>query len=176
MWRKISTFNYILFLIILFAGCTNANPALSIKLNPGIDTIEVNSEFNDAGAQATLNFRKHSVSIIQNDVDVTKVGTYSITYQTTYENITKTITRYVDVVDQTPPTIALNPGIDTIIINNKWIDAGVSITDNSQLDVSLEVVGEVIISSVGEYKVKYIATDKYGNKTEAIRYVNIITP
>lgn len=174
MLRKISLFS--LLLIVILSGCTNANPSLSIKLNPGIDTIEVNSEFIDAGARATLNHRKHSVSILKNDVDITKVGSYSITYQTTYENISKTITRYVDVVDQTPPMITLKPGIDTVVINNEWIDAGVSITDNSKLDVSIETFGKVIISSVGEYQIKYVATDEFGNQAEAFRFVNIISP
>ena len=166
-----------LFLVFLLVGCAVYEGSdLSIELNPGIDTVEVNTEFIDAGATATLGRTTHRVTILENTVDVTTVGTYHIIYQTVYHDTVKTLTRKVDVVDQTPPVIELNPGVDTIIRGEIWEDAGVTVTDNSELDVTVTVSGNVINTIAGEYVITYTATDAFGNTSEITRYVHVVPP
>ncbi|MBE0701405.1 MAG: DUF5011 domain-containing protein [Acholeplasmataceae bacterium] len=166
----------ILLVVLMMTGCVEGDPeSLSITLNPGTDTIEVNSSFLDAGAKATLNItRSHPVEVVENTVDITQVGTYRIVYETTYQNVTRSIFRVVHVVDETPPQIFLNSGVDTIFVNDVWEDAGVEVIDQSGLAVSLTVTGEVNISMIGEYQIYYIATDAFGNQSAITRYVSVI--
>ncbi|MBU1141506.1 MAG: DUF5011 domain-containing protein, partial [Firmicutes bacterium] len=112
--------------------------------------------------------------VIENDVDTSLVGIYTIIYQITYLEYEKTITRIVTVIDETPPNINLNPGVDTIVVGQAWIDAGVTAIDNSNLEVIITVTSYVIIEQPGEYQVIYQATDESGNSATIIRYVNII--
>ncbi|MFP4478373.1 MAG: immunoglobulin-like domain-containing protein [Candidatus Izemoplasmatales bacterium] len=166
----------ILILLITMVSCVDMRDpeTLNIELNPGVDTVEINTEFNDAGAKASLEGKSHPVQVIENNVDTSQIGTYEITYQTTFGDVTLEITRYVDVVDETPPSVTLNPGIDTVIKDTEWIDAGVDISDNSGLDVNLEKRGQVSISQIGEYQITYTATDSSGNQTTIIRFVHVI--
>jgi len=158
------------------SGCSSLNNSdhLSIELNPGIDTVEINSNFTDAGASAFLNDEYHPVEIISNSIDITEVGTYQIVYQTTYENKIIQITRYVDVIDETPPIITLNPGVDTIPINTKWIDAGITVQDNSQEDVSIIKDGQVYFKQAGQYQIIYTVIDENGNTSTITRFVYVV--
>lgn len=166
----------ILFLLLTMVSCVDIRDpeTLTLELNPGVDTVEINSEFTDAGANASLEGNSYSVEIISNNVDITQVGTYEIIYQTSFGDVTLEITRYVDVIDETPPTISLKPGVDTIIKDTEWIDAGVEVTDNSELDVTIEQRGQVSSSQIGEYQITYTAIDASGNESTIIRYVNVV--
>lgn len=172
MLRKI----LILILLLTMVGCVDIRDSqtLTLELNPGLDTVEINTEFTDAGARATLEGDSYSVEVIFNNVDITQVGTYEIIYQTSFGDKTLEVTRYVDVIDETPPTITLNPGVDTIFKDTEWVDAGVTATDNSELDVTIEQRGQVTSSQIGEYQITYTATDPSGNESTLIRYVHVI--
>lgn len=147
---------------------------LVIGLRQGIDTIEVNTTYVDPGAYAYLENKVYRVSVVVNQVDTTQVGSYTIVYRTTFKDRTLEITRYVDVIDETPPQVTLLPGIDTIYVGQTWVDAGVATSDNSGLAVEVEVQGEVITSQIGEYQIYYIVRDAYDNTTTKIRYVHVL--
>ena len=173
MLRK--TLVFILLFTMLGCVIDDRDPeTLTIELNPGIDTVEVNSSYTDSGAKAFVEGETHDVKIIKNTVDITKVGTYEIIYQTSFKTKTLEITRYVDVIDETPPNVTLNPGIDTITVKSIWTDAGVVVSDNSLLEVQIEIQGEVITDQIGEYQITYIVTDLYGNETRVTRFVSVI--
>ncbi|MDY0140192.1 MAG: DUF5011 domain-containing protein [Candidatus Izemoplasmatales bacterium] len=176
MKRKLFIIIPVLFTFFIFScSIVIKDPeTLNINLNPGVDTIEVNQEFKDAGATATLEGDSHPVSIIFSNVDITRVGTYEIVYQTKYNNITLETKRYVDVIDSTSPIITINPGIDTIVKNTEWIDEGVSVNDNSKLEVTITTEGYVTPSQIGEYHITYTATDIYGNESSITRFVYVI--
>ena len=61
-----------------------------------------------------------------------------------------------------------------ILVNNAWIEQGEEIdlinnslcADNFDAKPNCEVVGEYDINTIGEYNLKYIATDSSNNKTE----------
>ncbi|MCF7924863.1 MAG: DUF5011 domain-containing protein [Candidatus Izimaplasma sp.] len=168
----------ILFLIIIISfiliSCTATLDNISFKLNPGNDTVELNSEYDDPGATAKVFGLKYNYDIIENTVDTSKIGIYYIHYEFNHKEFTLTLMRIVTVVDETPPEIELNPGVDTIYLGQEWIDSYVSVTDNSQEEIDIEVIGEVNNLVVGEYTISYIATDGYGNETEISRIVNVV--
>jgi hypothetical protein len=173
MLRKIFVFLILLFTMV---GCVDIRDpeTLTLELNPGIDTVDINSEFTDAGAYATLEGKSRPVEITADNVDISQVGTYEITYQTSFGDIVLEITRYVDVIDETSPSISLNPGVDTITLGTVWEDAGITVTDNSELDVTINHTGQVSSSQIGEYQITYTATDAYGNESTIIRYVHVV--
>jgi peptidoglycan/xylan/chitin deacetylase (PgdA/CDA1 family) len=63
----------------------------------------------------------------------------------------------------------------TIPINTTFSDPGVDAFDIGG-ELSLETVGQVDSSTVGDYEIKYIASDDSGNTTEALRKVRVIQP
>lgn len=165
------------FIIFLIVGCTYVSEPIDlyIVLNPGIDTIEVNSSFVDAGATAYLDGEVYEeMVVIENTVDISKVGKYVIVYQTSFRRSNRIISRYVNVIDETPPNLILNPGIDTVKLNEPWVDSGIVATDNSTLEVRITVTGVVITSQPGEYLITYMARDYYGNVAYLTRYVHVL--
>ena len=146
---------------------------LEIALNPGVDTVEVFSNYVDAGATARFGTKSVQVTV-ESYVDITKIGQYFVYYSATYEGVTVQIRRSVMVIDETAPVLRLNSGIDTIILGTEWIDAGVTIVDNSNEILTATVVSNVNIDMVGEYTVTYTATDSSGNTSTIVRYVNVI--
>ena len=167
-----------LFLLVLLLGlyaCTEMqSDGFTLELNPGIDTINVNETFVDAGASAKYLGVSIGVKVISDSVNPEVLGTYEIIYEAKYASKTLRVTRFVQVVDDIPPTISLNPGVDTIKKGTPWIDSGVTVFDNALQDVDVLVLGEVNTSMTGEYIITYIATDSSDNTSEIRRYVNVI--
>jgi len=172
--KKIAFLLMMILILTLTACIEQSADKLIIGLNPGIDTIEIGDEFIDAGAHANYVYRTLEPIILSSDVNPNEIGVYTIVYQISYLDYTKTITRIVTVVDETPPILALNPGVDTIIKGQEWVDSGVDVQDNSNQNVSIEVLGEVNINTPGEYMMTYVATDENGNTSSVIRYVTVL--
>ncbi len=163
------------FLILSLVSCTTINEDdLSIVLNPGIDTVEINSSYDDPGATAKAYGFTVENEVIFNDFDITTIGNYTITYQVDYKNVTKTISRIVTVIDETPPTGVLNAGVDTIFVGDSWIDTSCIASDNSLDEVIITVSGYVNVNIAGEYIITYILTDSSSNTTELSRHVFVI--
>ncbi len=165
----------ILLPIFLLTGCINIEESdVTIVIKAGVDTVEINTEFVDEGATAKANNWTVAYEVVENTVDITSVGVYQVVYEVTYKGITKQALRMVTVVDETPPVVTLNSGIDTIYQDSDWVDAGISATDNSLGQVTTDTEGVVSAEYTGEYLIKYIVTDASGNLTEVIRYVNVL--
>jgi hypothetical protein len=161
---------------LLLVGCTNYDPnTLVITLNEGVDTIQLHETFLDKGAQASIEDGiKRPVRVTFNNVDTSAIGTYYIVYETQYLQVKKTITRVVVVIDQAPPYITINPGIDTIYIGDTWIDEGVRLEDPRKELVGLTVSGSVNSMMAGEYILMYQAVDSEGNTATTYRYVYVL--
>lgn len=171
---KIKVLTILFILMILLTGCTTLSlDYLVFELNPGIDTIEINDLHVDQGAKASYGFKSVDVIVISNNIDTTHIGEYEIIYQATYKELVQTLVRKVNVVDQTPPDITLNPGIDTILLGETWIDAFVEVHDNSLGEIQIEVIGSVL-NIPGKYEIVYQATDASGNTSQLIRVVYVI--
>ncbi len=160
--------------VIIMSSCVEPSlDYLEFTLNSGIDTTELNEPYQDPGATAKYGFKVLTVEVISNNVDVTTIGVYEIVYQATYASLTQTLKRVVTVIDETPPTLQLNPGIDTITVGTQWVDAGVTMSDNSGLAIDLVIIGEVG-SIPGIYIIRYVATDVYLNQSQIERVVYVI--
>ena len=146
---------------------------ISAVLNAGVDTVEINTIWTDLGAKLVVNGSEYNM-VTTDTVDTSSLGLYTINYTYTYEDTEYTVSRYVMVTDQTAPEITLNLGIDTVKVNSSWIDAGVSIIDNSGETLTAVITGTVDITTVGTYQITYTATDSSGNVSSIIRYVTVI--
>lgn len=147
---------------------------LSMSLNPGVDTVEVGSEFIDAGAIAFYLDTPLTVRVKTSTLDMDTVGLYYIVYEATHEDKVIELVRVVVVIDTTPPEVSLNLGIDTVKVGTEWIDAGVIANDNYSEEVSVTVLGEVDIDTVGTYVITYLVYDELGNTASIIRIVDVI--
>lgn len=171
--RKVGL-GWVVLLIMLLQACTTTEVVIFPYLNPGVDTVEVNSLWVDAGAKATVNARVKTMEVISNTVDITKVGTYEVVYEITSGGKSAHIRRLITIKDETPPVISLNPGVDTIYRYQNWVDAFVQVSDNSKQAVLIQISGEVNSHISGEYMITYIATDSSGNQAQVVRYVTVL--
>lgn len=125
------------------------------------------------------------IDAIQNWVDVSgsvdndTVGTYEIKYNVSDRsgNAAITLTRYVTVVDTTPPIVTLLPNADGEInfyveVFSEYVEPGWEVYDEYDsyhaLLTTIEVVNNVNVNKLNTYTVMYIATDSNGNKSEPV--------
>ncbi len=174
MKNKLVVVIMFLILSLLIASCNATEDDIKFYLNESIDTVEVNSEYEDPGSTAIVFGLKRKTEVIENTVDITKIGTYYILYSFSSQEITLKLTRIVTVIDETPPSVSLNPGIDTINLGDTWIDASVTIDDNSNEDVTISTTGSVNTSIKGVYEIVYTVTDSSNNITTISRFVHVI--
>ncbi len=146
---------------------------IEMEINPGVDTILIGETHDDAGATAQVGERTISVTVLENTVDSDTPGVYEIVYRARYNGITTTIVRKVEVVDERPLSLALRPGVDTVLVGTSWTDAGVDVLSNDE-NVSIETVGHVDTDAVGVYVITYIVTDALGNEDRLTRKVHVI--
>lgn len=149
-------------------------PLLSIHGDTHIE-IEVNQQYQDAGASASYRFSDISSQIeIENHVDFTKIGTYQVKYY--LKGFDKTAVRTVDVIDTTPPVLTLQ-GPDTLRVFEftTMEDPGVKAFDNNDGDISdkLTIDNQVNMEAQGSYTITYTAIDSSGNEASIIRNVEV---
>jgi len=140
-------------------------PVITLKEDEEI-TINIGSEYVDAGATASDNYDEELVVEVSGEVDTSVVGVYTITYSVsdTAGNIA-TATRTVNVVDMSAPKITLlgeNPV--TIEVGSVYADAGATATlswyDETDISDSIEIDDSgVDINTIGIYTVYITATN-----------------
>ena len=140
--------------------------------------VEVGSSYTDAGATATDNYDGDLTSqlVVVNNVDVNTLGSYTVTYgvSDSSSNAASVVTRTVNVIDQTAPTITIlgdNPV--TIEAGSTYNDAGATATDNYNNDVTADITTASTVDSntIGSYTVTYTVNDASGNQATAVRTV-----
>ena len=140
--------------------------------------VEVGSSYTDAGATATDNYDGDLTSqiVVVNNVDVNTLGSYTVTYgvSDSSSNAASVVTRTVNVIDQTAPTITIlgdNPV--TIEAGSTYTDAGATATDNYNNDVTADITTASTVDSntIGSYTVTYTVNDASGNQATAVRTV-----
>ena len=134
----------------------------TIKLTDNLD-IEINTNINILSLIENI----ENGEIISNDtkIDTSTLGKQKLNLRIKNKyNKEETYSFEINIIDTTKPTIDNPLEITTYI--NKDIDLlkYVSTTDNSNEDVSIKVEGNYDINTIGEYPLKYIATDKSGNQ------------
>jgi hypothetical protein len=151
-------------------------PTATINGDSVID-LEVFSIFTDPGVLATDNYNESKdIDVeIDTDLDMTKLGSYTITYTVIDSSGNSSeYSRTVNVVDTLAPTITLNPSVDTIQLGNEYVDLGITAIDNYDQNPNINVIESIDINTEGNYTVTYEVTDQSGNKTTISKIVNVI--
>lgn len=162
----------------------NSTPVITINGEEEI-IIEIGTLYTDLGAKAydSVYGDLTSAIVVENNVDTTKLGTYTVTYKVTNKSgKSVTVTRTVKVVDTTIPEIVLDDSEDLLVEADKkgvFIDPTVvTVNDNSKETItpvitysyytdSIEnavTVEKVDLAKLGNYIIHYNATDSSGNK------------
>lgn len=163
----------LLILLILLVGCQKRD--ISVVLNDGYDIIEVGATWVDEGCTLNINTNVSRDMEVYSDLpDLNELGEYDVIYYEEYDNVEYSCKRVVKVVDTTKPVVTLNSGIDTVVLGETWIDAGVTITDNLDSGLTATVIGIVDVDTLNMYLITYSVTDKSMNTTLVSRIVNII--
>ncbi len=119
-----------------------------VALNRAKDTINIGEDWTDVG------IIKHNEALayqVRGAVDVNVPGRYVITYDVLYNGtVYYTLTRIVHVLDNEMPEITLNPGIATIWQDGQYVEAGATVSKGT-----LEIIGEVDVSTPGRYTIYY---------------------
>ena len=148
-------------------------------------TIEVGSEYVDAGATATDNYDGNiTVNIVTDtsDVDTHTVGTYTVTFNVTDSNgnVADQVTRVVNVVDTTKPVITLDESnVYEMEINTTKPTFKATAEDNYDGVVLVEINDNIQTNTVGTYTVTFTATDKNNNTaivTKEFKVIDTIKP
>lgn len=119
---------------------------------------------------------------VSGSVNTNTVGTYTLTYSVNDSaGNTDTVTRDVIVQDLTKPVISLyGPSQLTYYFTGSasatFNDPGATAWDNFDGDITdrITVVSNVVMNALGDYEVRYSATDNNGNTQELVRNVKIV--
>ena len=109
-------------------------------------THEVNTDYADLGATVADSFDNDIDIVVDNPVDKSKLGDYTVTYNASDDagNAAIELSRKVTVVDSTAPIIVLTGDAE---LNHEggteYTDSGATLSDNFDTDVELVVVNPV---------------------------------
>ena len=142
-------------------------------LGPREVILEYGSEFLDPGAVAdfrgTILMKQGTVPeiTVENNVDTSAVGEYTVTYRTEYWNYSRTEVRTVRVVDTQIPVISLTyiPGHYTLP-GWEYEEEGFSAYDDYDGDLTGQVE-----RTVKEGEIVYSVSDSSGNRTDVFREI-----
>lgn len=156
----------------------NTPPAVTINGETSVSLIR-HTNYVDAGATA-IDDVDGSVSVsFSGSVDVSTIGTYTITYSATDSagNI-GAASRTVNVVPDTlPPEVTLNGDSQlTLIQHANYVEPGAAAFDNVDGTVEVLISGSVNVGIIGSYVLTYSAIDAAGNTGTETRAVNIVAP
>lgn len=152
-------------------------PHITLK-GDAVMEVTMKDGYKEPGAEAAFSFHDISdhIRIDASDVNDKKVGTYTVTYTVTYLQKTAVKERTVNVVDREPPEITLTEKEHiSIRPGSKFKDPGATAFDDSDGDVTDQITskGFVDVYNKGDYEVRYIVSDSYGNEAAASRTVTV---
>lgn len=161
------------------------NDGFTLNINGEFLTyVEVNGEYNEEGATASLDGQNISddivVSYYQNDsqvsrIDTSRSSTYIVRYEVASGGENKSVTRVVVVTDNKEPSLSVP---DTVTITSDEVasydvENGVIATDNAG-DASFKC--ENTLSMVpSDYVIKCTARDSRGNETTRNRLIKVVS-
>lgn len=159
----------VIVLALLLLVVATLNIDLQLIVNGGTEPIQLvygKDTYQEPGATATANGEAVEVQI-SGSVDMTKLGSYQITYKAQYLWVTKTFKRQVRVVDATAPVITLNtvPGYMTLP-GEEYEEEGYTAIDDYDGDITDKV--QVRIENDVVY---YTVKDSSGNETTVERQI-----
>ena len=160
----------------------NDNESLSFKLiGPSILYIDINNKYEEYGIKVMNNGVDISSSVMIDSslVNTSLLGEYKVKYELNVDGNKEYVYRIVKVIDKEVPEIKLKGEYTVdIILNGSYYEEGYEVNDNYDTDLNdkVEIISNLDISSVGEYKIEYRVVDSNGNVGNAVRIVNVIEP
>ncbi len=147
-------------------------------------SLELGTTYTDSGATASDNIDGDITSSIlsTSNVNVNRVGTYSVTYNVSDAagNAADEVTRTVKITpDVTKPVITLKGDMEVSLeLGTPYTDLGAMASDNIDGDItsSIVTVNNVDIYTVGTYSVTYNVSDAAGNAADEVTRIVNITP
>lgn len=155
-------------------------PSINLK-GEEIITLELNEEYKEPGYTSSYFNKDLTKSVkVENNVDNTKIGEYSIIYTVKTKKCLKdnSVKRIVKVVDKISPEITLEGKENiTIYLNNEYKEPGYKAVDNYDGDITENVIitNNVDKTKIGEYKIIYKVSDSSNNVSEVERTIKVIT-
>ena len=133
--------------------------------------MEVHEEKPEFKATATDNYDEHVEVEITDDIDVHKVGKYTVTFKSTDTNgNVATVTKEFKVVDTTAPVITLSENnVYEMEVHGEKPEFKATATDNYDDNVEVEITDDIDVHKVGKYTVTFKATDTNGNVATVTR-------
>lgn len=176
---KSNNYEYSINNVIANTEYSKNSPIIVLNGEP-IETVEVNNIYIEKGAVAkdsNGNVLKNVIITYYSNgkevakIDTTELKTYTIEYSVTDNDYTTIVTRTVIVNDTIAPEIVLPEKVTITSSEASSYDlmAGVTITDNSNKEPTIEITG--FDTSVGEKIVSYKACDTSGNCTTKNRII-----
>ena len=128
-------------------------------------TVEYGKNYIDNGYIMNIN-DEYDVKV-DNNIDVTQIGDYTVTYTVNYKYYTKSLVREIKVIDNEAPKLELDCEDEIFIIKNSKFNCSYKVTDNydKDIDKKVKVYSNVDTSKVGDYKVTYTVNDSSNNQT-----------
>ena len=169
----IKVFIIVLLVLLIFLFYFKKNIVdVNFKLN-GSDTVVVNvfDEYKEEGATAVIHGvdKTNEIIINSNKVNTNKLGTYKVTYKLKIGilNISKRLTRKVEVVDIQAPEIEVDTESIFLDVNEEMAIPTATAKDNYDGDLTkkIETTNNIDTSKIGEYKITYKVVDSSNNKT-----------
>jgi hypothetical protein len=74
-----------------------------------------------------------------------------------------------------PVITVLGSNPATVIVGSTYTDAGATVTDDSDKNVTVSTVGTVDTNTIGTYTLTYISTNDSNNTATATRTVNVVS-
>ncbi len=161
--------------------CDDSTPPVITLLGDASITHEAGSSYVDPGATASDDVDGDLTAqiVVTGSVDANAPGSYTLYYDVSDAsgNAAIQVSRAVNVVDSTPPVIALlgEPAVSHEA-GNPYSDAGATASDSFDGDLtgSIVVTNPVNVSVPGSYTVSYNVSDAAGNAAaEVTRTVNV---
>ena len=152
---------------------TNGDLAFDYVIEPGQDTLSLGETWEDEGVTFIIDETSHKI-YSDDEIDADAIGEYKLSYTLELEEKTYQVSRKVYVIDDYLPVLSLNPGVDTIKVDDEWEDAGISIDSDFITQSEITVVGSVDSTSVGTYEINYTYENSLGNKISVTRVVTVV--
>ncbi len=152
-------------------------PVIAVDDENNKYTMEVHGEKPTFVVTATDNYDEHVDVEITDDIDVHKVGTYTITFKAKdTNNNSTTTTRSFKVVDTTPPVITVDDEKNTYTMEVHGTKPAFLATaiDNYDGEIGVEITDDINVDVVGTYTVTFKSTDTNGNVATETREFKVV--
>ncbi len=148
-----------------------------IDLNgPELVTLPIGTPYIEPGFNVYDHFDQNPMTNISGEVNENLIGVYVINYTVVDQSgNSASASRTIKYIDTTPPLIILTGGqSDVVNLGTAYADPGAAVSDNSGETLSIEVVNNVDVHSIGEGTISYSAEDSSGNRTTVIRTISVV--